>query len=44
MVILSFFRAMAGLYWFVCSLVVVLMVLLVKGLFLSVSNFVFLEV
>jgi hypothetical protein len=36
--------AMAGLYWFVCGLIVVLMVLLVKGLFLSVSSFVFLEV
>jgi hypothetical protein len=43
-VILSFFSAINGLYWFVCDLIVVLMVLLVKGLFLSVSNFVFLEV
>jgi hypothetical protein len=42
--ILSFFMAMAGLYWFVCVLIVVLVVLLVKGLFLLVSSFVFLEV
>jgi hypothetical protein len=42
--ILSFFTDIAGLYWFVCGLVVVLMVLLVKGLFLLFSSFVFLEV
>jgi len=41
--ILSFFIDINGLYWFVCGLIVILMVLLAKGLFLSVSRFVFLE-
>jgi hypothetical protein len=41
--ILSFFMAMAGLFWFVCGLIAVLMILLLNRLFLSVSNFVFLE-
>jgi hypothetical protein len=40
---LSLFSVMHGLFWFVCGLIVVLMVLLVKGLFLLVSSFVFLE-
>jgi hypothetical protein len=41
--ILSFFTDINDLFWFVCGLVVVLMVLLLKGLFLLVSSFVFLE-
>jgi hypothetical protein len=36
--ILSFFSDINGLYWFVCGLIAVLMILLLKGLFLSVSK------